>query len=71
MVTPVARHTQFRDDAEFREATSILRHYAGSMKSVFFVDIDAALRLLNWMMEMGNENSHDKFAAMCKSMYSQ
>ena len=71
IVTPIARHTQFRDDAEFKEATSTLRHYAEAMKGVFFVDINAALRLLNWMMEMGNENSHDKFAAKCKGMYSQ
>ena len=72
MAAPASRHAQFQNDAEFMEATSILKDYllTGYKKGVFSVYIDSALTLLRWMMDMGSKNNHEKFMTMCESMYS-
>src|SRR5579871_2139554 len=71
VVGPIARHTRFQNDAEYREATSILRRYLliGSAKFVFSGDIDSALILLRRMMDMGSKNSYENFMAACDGMF--
>jgi hypothetical protein len=72
MTAPFARHSQFQDAAEFEEAMSILRRYllTGFRKGVFSVQVDPALSLLSWMMDMGDKINHEKFATMCEGMSS-
>lgn len=67
-----ARHSRFQNDAEYREATSILRRYllTGSKNGVFSGNINSALTLLSWMMDKGNKNNHENFMTMCDGMYS-
>src|SRR5215469_7639536 len=64
MTGPVARHSQFQNGAEFEEAMSMLRKYllAARLKGLFSVDVNSALTLLSWMLEMGNKTNRENFA---------
>jgi hypothetical protein len=61
-------HAQLQKNAEYKE---VLRRYllAGFANGEFSADTESFMRLLNWMMEMGDKNSHEKFTTMCEGRF--
>ena len=72
MTGPVARHSQFQNGAEFEKEISTLRKYllAASLRGLFSVNVNSALPLLSWMLEMGDKTNRENFATKCEGMSS-